>query len=382
MMTQAGFYRSSALALVAVLCLLLVACNAEDADPAEGQDEDATEDTESDGGEDEGSDGAADGEGAGDDLASQLPEPEVTEVALAVQARSISSYQAQLAADLGLYEKYGLDAEMLFFEGNRAIQGFVAGELDFLRAAVEPVFLTAGSETEAVLLGSFYNRFLDDFVAAPHIESADDLRGERIAVSGFGGLSHREVLLALEALEVPEDEVEIVEIGGEGDRVAALQAGSVGAAPMASAAREALEEEGFNVLLRLAEDVDDEVVLGALMTSRTFADENPNTTLRVVAAVMEATEYMWADPEHTAELFADWAQLDSPDEALEELEVYKSVAQRDLRWTTEGLVRAQEFIGIQEPGVLDVDPASVEYADFLAELEEMGFREQLNTGGE
>lgn len=309
-----------------------------------------------------------------------LPPPEQDSINVGVTALEANTFTIKYAQDVGLYEKYGLDATFYNFPGEPAgVGAMVAGQVDCLHAASQGVFISQKTSAPIVAVGVGYNKFLDYIFSAPGVTTADDLRGKRIAVSTLGGQSHQEVLVALQVLGLTADDVVITQIGGQSARIAAMQAGSVEAIPADSALAPQLTSEGFEVLVKLPE-VSVEVANGVLECTKEFIDANPNTVLAFVAANMAAGVAKLHDPDAAIPYFAAFAQL-SPEEAKPLLDSFLAVAQHDLEFTDQGFENVKSFIELQDPSIADVDVTSVYDHSFLDQLKSLGFQAALGLPG-
>ena len=211
----------------------------------------------------------------------------------------------------------------------------------------------------------------DGLFSSPDINSMQDLAGKKIAISTFGGESHAAVVLSLRAAGMTQDDVEITQIGGQGDRIAALIAGSVSAAPIDVARQAEMEGEGMKLLVNLL-DERLELPRGGINVTREFAEANPNTCLALVAATAEAIQAMRDDPEAAAAEYASWSEVDV-EEAADELALYLSVAQSDLRINPDAWLAMQDVLSVTNPAVLGVDVNDAFTNEFADQLEEMGF---------
>jgi ABC-type nitrate/sulfonate/bicarbonate transport system substrate-binding protein len=308
-----------------------------------------------------------------------LPAPEQTSVTLGLGARSGQTFIQHFALDQGLYEKYGLtDAEVVYFESStQNTQALIAGQVDFIQESPQGTFLTAGTDEATVLVAAVFLKFHDCIMTTSEITSPDQLVGARIAVSQLGGQSHQVVLTALRDIGLEAEDVLIVQAGGEGERIAALQAGSVDAAPIACALEEQLTAEGFHVLLRMSE-IETESVQGGLQVSREYAEANPNTVLAAVAAYLEAAQIIFNDPDVATASYMEWEQVDEAT-AEAHLDGYRLVAARDLRWSREAMENYQGFLILQDPAVANVDVEETYTYEFLDRLEELGLNEALGA---
>ena len=150
---------------------------------------------------------------------------------LSAQTRFIHAYSGtsstQLAIwaakDLGIFAKYGLDADLVFISGSaRGMQALIGGSIQAADSdGVGPInaILRGG---DAVIVAGLINKTLFKFVAQKDITTPAQLKGKRIGVANFGGSNEFAVLLALKEWNIPKEAVTIVAAGGSALRLAAL----------------------------------------------------------------------------------------------------------------------------------------------------------------
>jgi ABC-type nitrate/sulfonate/bicarbonate transport system substrate-binding protein len=92
-----------------------------------------------------------------------------------------------VAYEKGYFRKYGLDAQLEFITGsNQTIAAMMAGKVDFTNGgggAVVDAYLAGG---DAVMIGSTVPFFLMSMYSQPEIQSVQELKGKRIAVTTLG----------------------------------------------------------------------------------------------------------------------------------------------------------------------------------------------------
>jgi ABC-type nitrate/sulfonate/bicarbonate transport system substrate-binding protein len=151
---------------------------------------------------------------------------------VAAQARFIHAYSgtssAQLAIwaakDLGLFAKYGLDADLVFISGSaRAMQALLGGSIQAADSdGIGPInAIQRGGD--AVIVAGLINKSFFKFVAQKEITTPAQLRNKRIGVANFGGSNEFAVLLALKEWNIPKEAVTLVAAGGSAVRLAALE---------------------------------------------------------------------------------------------------------------------------------------------------------------
>jgi NitT/TauT family transport system substrate-binding protein len=137
----------------------------------------------------------------------------------------------------GSFEKHGLKLEPIYIRGGlMGIQAALSGDLLLqLQGASTVVAAWAQGAKEFQFIGAVGNRL--DYVLAAHssIKRPEDLKGKRIGVSQLGSSTDFIARLAARRLGLnPEKEIQIVGIGGQGDRWTALTSGQVQATVLQS----------------------------------------------------------------------------------------------------------------------------------------------------
>ncbi|HYM51802.1 MAG TPA: ABC transporter substrate-binding protein [Candidatus Limnocylindrales bacterium] len=227
--------------------------------------------------------------------AAGLPAPEVSSVRVGV-IETTTAHDFEVAYTQNLFSKYGITVDVHKFTGDGPLaQALAAGQVDFGldTAGVGPI---ASQVTDVPLLVVACNKDnLGDILYSAHnITSASDLKGKGIAISSFGSETYGEALIAIKALGLTTDQVTITPIGNDGQRRAALAAGSVGASLNDGSAINDMTALGFNALLSLGSLSTGLPILN-VVTQKSFAQKNPNTTLAVTAAMIEGNHIFLTD---------------------------------------------------------------------------------------
>jgi ABC-type nitrate/sulfonate/bicarbonate transport system substrate-binding protein len=315
-----------------------------------------------------------------------LPAPERTDLKIGNSGPfQVSNPVALIASYDELYKKYGFASiEWLEFGGgSQAVQANIAGQVDLSDNSGGPV--VASLLTDAPLVMTYIvNSALTDCIAVkPGIETADDLRGQSVAISSFGSVSHAGALVGLSALGLTSNDVTITQIGNGSARLAALQSGSVAAAILDITEIAAIADLGFHCLINLA---DIETAGGVARTSLTFTQEfvskYPNTVLDLTAMYAEANVLWRADANHTAEALSSLAQI-SMDDALDQVNATIAQPWRPLdgRCDPKVMEFTKETLLPTDPDLADVDPTQACTNDFLDQLTTIGFMSEVGVPG-
>src|SRR3989304_9885144 len=156
-----------------------------------------------------------------------------TPLAVLAQERHYVSYggtagfQATLWAmhDLGTFEKYGLNGDVVLVGGSaRQIQGVLGGSTDFAQVDITAVVAANLKGAGLGLVGGTLNRIPFSMVTQPEIREPSQLRGKKIGVVNFGGANEYAVLAALNEWGIPSSAATIMPAGGAAPRLRAMSA--------------------------------------------------------------------------------------------------------------------------------------------------------------
>ena len=312
--------------------------------------------------------------------AGQLPVPELTKIRIGLSAPSEPVQFAEKLADyLGIYKKYGItDVTITGFEGDaKVLQALVAGQLDFFVGGSSSAINSVLTDTPLKLV-SMNSVILDDvLVCQKDIKTAADVKGKAIAISTFGGTSHGSALMMLKGLGLTPKDATITQVGGEGTRIAALKGGSVACGLVGSDNAKVMVASGFNAVFDLTTS---KLQWGrsGLMARTDFIAKNPNTILVVVAAVLEAQNYMWTDTAAAAAKYAEFSQK-KPDEAKALMEGFKAYGDRSMQFTEDALLAPRDVLATVNPPVANVKIADTYDLSFLKKLEAIGFYKKIGA---
>jgi NitT/TauT family transport system substrate-binding protein len=306
--------------------------------------------------------------------AGQLPAPELTKIRIGLSANTEPVQFAEKLADtLGIYKKYGItDVAITGFEGDgKALQALVAGQLDLFVGGASSAINSVVTDTPLKLV-SMNSVILDDIlVCQKDIKTAADVKGKSIAISTFGGTSHGSALITIKGLGLTTKDVTITQVGGEGTRIAALKGGSVPCGLVGSDNAKVLVSQGFNAVF---DETTAKLEWGrsGLMARTDFIAKNPNTVLVVVAAVLEAQQYMWTNTADATAKYADFTQK-KPDDAKIVMEGFKAYGSRTMQFTEDALLLPRDVLATVNPAVANVKIADTYDLSFLKKLQGNGF---------
>lgn len=286
-----------------------------------------------------------------------------------------------VAKDLGIFQKYGLDVDLVVIGGgSRLMQALIGRSLDSANvAAMAPVRANL-SGANVVITGAFLNKNLYKFITRKEIRTPSDLLGKKLGVVNFGGANEFSILMALKAWKIPLDAVKIVPSGDSMSRLAALEvSGGLDGTVVPYSNAVIAAQRGLNVLGDLAEIVK-EFPDRTFIAERSFLETKRDNAKRFFQGVSEAVYRLRTQPqlrERIVAIIAKRLRLESKS-AEEAYDGYYSVFSFPPRVGRKGLQDVVEIIQ-HESGRSKGESDLSRFVDesIMDELEREGFFKKL-----
>jgi NitT/TauT family transport system substrate-binding protein len=279
------------------------------------------------------------------------------------------------AKDLGLLNKYGVNAETVMVPGStREIQALVAGSVHFAQVDAVTTINAINQGADLVMISGSLNTFPFSFVANKEIRRPEDLNGKKIGILGFGGANELAVLLALKEWNVPRQSVTIIQSGQAATRLVALTSRALDATVLAYPELGEAARLGMNVLAHMRDMKTAAFPMNAIVVRRAFMEKNRDVVKRFQQAYAEGTHQLLVSRDKALPMLAQRMQQKNP-KAVEE--TYQYVAPSfsfPTRVSHQGLRNTLEMVAQKAPGG-KVDTNLEKYLDesTLDELEKEGF---------
>jgi len=302
---------------------------------------------------------------------------QLTKLSVGYSAISGDALPAWIAKDAGIFEKNGLDVQLVFFTGGTtAVMALVSTDTPIAQLAGAAVInsVMAGSDAALVVGGvTSLNYYL---LGRPEIKTAEQLRGGSVAISRFGSSSDFIARYALQKVGLtPGKDVTIVQIGSTTARVDAALTGRVQATVVNPPASIIAQKRGMTVLADLPK-------LGlvyqhtSVATTRKYIREHPEIVRRYVKSQVDAVHRIYTDKEASLRALARFigrtVERDVLEKTWENL-LSESVLPRKQYPSLEGIktILATELKG--KPG----KPEDFVDSSFIRELDQSGYIDGL-----
>jgi ABC-type nitrate/sulfonate/bicarbonate transport system substrate-binding protein len=223
-----------------------------------------------------------------------------------------------MAKDAGHFDKNGLDVD-LFYEGasSAIVQAMLAGEANFAGLAGPAVISNVINGGDVIQIAAVVKTFTVPMYAQSSVKEVAQLKGQKVAVSRFGSISHIAALNIFQKSGVSG--ATIIQSGGTPESAAALMSGAVAAAMVPPPQSLMLREKGFRELVSVKQfrEWNIPVVENGVAARRGFIDKNPNVAKRFIRAVFEAIHTIYTNKELAMKTLAKYTKVND-EKILEE----------------------------------------------------------------
>jgi len=281
------------------------------------------------------------------------------------------TYIAQRA---GLFEKQGLDVEIILITGGPAsISALLNGDVDLdMRAPVAALQAMAHGIKLTFLL-SQSNTLEYDVVTRPDIKDGKQLKGKKVGIIRFGGISELMVRYLFQKIGLDADkDISIIQVGQA--RFVSLEKGGIDATVLASAESAFAKRQGFRVL-----DMPTLPFFGStVVTTPTLVAKRSDAMMRYMRGYLDGVRFFLSQKERSMQYFADLLRTRDRDMIELSYTNHPQHAMGRKPYPDMTAVKATiDVMGVREPGVKKLKPEELFTLSFLRQLDQSGYIDQL-----
>ncbi len=252
-------------------------------------------------------------------LASGAPLEKVT---INYATRTGTTWPLYIAMEAGYFQKYGLDASIVFGVHPAGIAMVVSGQAVITNYPLEQAMIASSRDGSLAIVGSPYRKSLFALMAAKNVARVADLKGKRVGVSQIGDAPYNYAVALLGKFGLTPRDVEWVPIGTDvNGRAAALTSGRVDATMITAPVYFRLEEQGFKSLANTS-DYDDIYAPTVYLLKKSTVQANPRLVEALIKAHTEAIKRFYDDKTFALKAYLKY----TPENAAELERVYDRYA--------------------------------------------------------
>ena len=276
-----------------------------------------------------------------------------------------------------LFEKNGLDVEVLYLESALVQRALIAGNIDYGEMTGSLMAAPKLQGADLVMVAGFLNQLIYRLVTRPEIKAIADLKGKRVAVSRFGAGADRATRFLLTKLGLnPEKDVVLLQVGGAPTRLAALSANSIDATLVEPPDHKKAQEAGMRVLANM-EEMGIPFQHTGLVTTRAHLAKSPDIARRVIKSFVEGIQLATVNPEVAKRAFRKHMRLQQERDLDDAYQILRGFMPRKPYPTLEGFKAVFAELAEQIPAAKIADPKDFVDTRFLEEFDRSGYIDGL-----
>ena len=279
--------------------------------------------------------------------------------------------------DLKLFEREGMRSQLIYINaGPRVMAAIFAGEVQISLSGVNSIVSAFAQGSDPLAIAGAVNTINVSIFARPEVRLPDDLRGKRVGITRFGGLTDFSAMYALKKWGLqPGKDVAIIQIGDASSLLAALAGNSVQAVTLQPPFTFRASQVGYRELIDLSKsglEYQNTVVL----TTRSFVKKTPETVRRFTRGYSTALAVFHTQKEPTLKVMARYLKGLDPVILEKSYEAYKAWVPEIPYMNQAGLETAIQLTAL---GGKEKDIKVTDIADesFVRELDQQGFYRTL-----
>src|SRR5215831_4791105 len=262
-----------------------------------------------------------------------------------------------VALDAGEFKKAGLEVDpVLISGGSKSMQALLAGGLDFAHTSGGVSVQAALSGADVTILATAANSMSAGVIAAKDVKSFQDLRGKKIGIASFGGNNDIGLRFAFKKNGInPDKEVTFLQMGGERNRLTALERGAIAATIMSPPGLFVAESQGYSRLGDLNSMGMRYPELSIVARKRDLK-ERRDLVRRYLRAYLDSVRLMKGNRDLTVRVIEKYIHVGSKAEALKTYDYFVKSISDTLRTEREGITEFLATLEAKTPGVSRRNP--------------------------
>jgi len=262
-----------------------------------------------------------------------------------------------VALDGGEFKKAGLAVDPVMISGgSKSMQALLSGGLDFAHVSGGVSVQANLSGADVTILATAANSMSAGVIAAKDVKTFQDLRGKRIGIASFGGNNDIGLRFAFKKNGInPDKEVTFLQMGGERNRLTALERGAIAATIMSPPGLFVAEAQGYSRLgdLRAMGMRYPEL---SIVGRKRDLKERRDLVRRYLRAYLESVRVMKSNRDLTVRVIEKYIHVGSKAEALKTYDYFVKSISDTLRTEREGITEFLATLETKTPGVSKRNP--------------------------
>jgi len=282
-----------------------------------------------------------------------------------------------VAKEAGLFEKYGLDAEVVVVQGSGvASKAMIGGGLDIAPVATPTVISADLAGADLTILAHTMPSVIHALMVKPEIKRPEDLKGKKIAISSFSSLTDFLVRSIMKKKGLnPDRDVSFLQIGGDAERLAALNQGVADAAAISYPGYARAQKLGFAMLWDSSKEINYPWM--EIVTRRATIQRDRDVVLNYMKAHLEGIALFKRDGRFGRRVIRRTLKINDGELVNESYELFARSFLSIPHPNLSGMKTSFEYVAQTSPEIWNYKPEKFVDVSFVEELDKSGFIKKL-----
>ena len=300
-------------------------------------------------------------------------------IRVALGSVSVNSSVIPIGQQAGLFSKYGVDVEPIYFGGGmNSLAAVTSNSVQFLAAGSTATMSARLGGVDIVMLSVQSSKLDYAVFAAPEIKTPQDLRGKIVTGTRPGASADSALRLYLRrnSLEPDRDVIFISVAESQQGRLNALMHGSVAATVLAPPFSGVAKRSGFRELADLRK-TDIEYAGTSIAGMAGYIKTHPQLIENFFKGYIESLHFFRTQKEKTIAGIMKFLKINDRARAEEGYDYYIDLMPVLPYASAEGVLSVLQFLAPRQPKAASSDPEEFYDMSFLKRIDESGFTKTL-----
>lgn len=294
---------------------------------------------------------------------------------------NVSSLPFMIAKDAKIFEKHGLDVDLVFMGASSLIiQSMLSGAAN-IAGFGGPAIISNVVRGGDVIAVAATVPLTQPLITRPAIEKPEDLRGKKIGISRLGGIPHFALQMILDRYAIKD--VAMIQLGTQSEAETGLRRGIVDGAMVSPPQSFLLIRDGFRELVSSQDysKFGSKLISGGIAARRSYAVKNRDVVTRAIKAILEGIKVMTVQESLAKKTLSKYTRQTQP-EILDRL--YKFAMDtfgRDPAIPRDAMITMARLMGefgiVDRASVTNTPPEAYYDNSYVDELKQSGFFKEL-----
>src|SRR3990170_986021 len=272
-------------------------------------------------------------------------------IQVGVPAVSMGNIVIFFTKEAKIYEKHGLDAEVVVMSGSGiASRALVAGSVQISPIATPSAMNAVLAGSDMVILAHTMPGVVQALMVRPEIKRTEDLKGKIVGVTTFGSLTDFLVrYLAKRKGLNPDKDFALLQIGGDAERLISLRQGKIHGAALSHPAFVLAQRAGFSLFWDFFKEVD--YPWSEIASRRSIIRQDRDLIMRYMRAHIEGIALFKTDADFAKRVIKKTLRLDDDSLAQESWELFAKYRLAAPYPNLKGMKTSFEYVAMIRPDI-------------------------------